>query len=157
MRAELAIATQSILPLLVIGLPRLYGAWHHIMTGLLQHGGLADDVLDITGDAARSGKAPGTDLREGVATLPTFYVNASSDPADARLKALLARPLTDDAEHAEALGGLIAVGPPAGQHDEPMSFADVGAALEQRLVAAWGGHLLDRAPALPTSASTQGA
>jgi fatty acid desaturase len=42
----LAVATQSILPLMVIGLPRLYGAWHHIMTGLLQHGGLADDVLD---------------------------------------------------------------------------------------------------------------
>ena len=42
----LALATQSMLPLMVIGLPRLYGAWHHIMTGLLQHGGLADDVLD---------------------------------------------------------------------------------------------------------------
>ncbi len=36
----------SILPLMVIGLPRLYGAWHHIMTGLLQHGGLAENVTD---------------------------------------------------------------------------------------------------------------
>jgi fatty acid desaturase len=36
----------SILPLMVIGLPRLYGAWHHVMTGLLQHGGLAEDVTD---------------------------------------------------------------------------------------------------------------
>ncbi len=36
----------SILPLMVIGLPRMYGAWHHIMTGLLQHGGLADNVID---------------------------------------------------------------------------------------------------------------
>jgi fatty acid desaturase len=36
----------SILPLMLIGLPRLYGAWHHIMTGLLQHGGLADNVTD---------------------------------------------------------------------------------------------------------------
>ena len=42
----LAIVTQSILPLMVIGLPRLYGAWHFIMTGYLQHGGLADNVLD---------------------------------------------------------------------------------------------------------------
>jgi fatty acid desaturase len=42
----LAVATGSILPLMVIGLPRLYGAWHHIMTGLLQHGGLADNVID---------------------------------------------------------------------------------------------------------------
>ncbi len=42
----LALYTQSILPLMVIGLPRMYGAWHHIMTGLLQHGGLADNVID---------------------------------------------------------------------------------------------------------------
>ena len=41
-----AIAWHSILPLMVIGLPRMYGAWHHIMTGLLQHGGLADNVID---------------------------------------------------------------------------------------------------------------
>ncbi len=42
----LAVALQSWLPILLVGTPRLYGAWHHIMTGLLQHGGLADNVLD---------------------------------------------------------------------------------------------------------------
>jgi fatty acid desaturase len=42
----LAIATGSILPLMVIGLPRLYGAWHFILTGYLQHAGLADNVTD---------------------------------------------------------------------------------------------------------------
>lgn len=42
----IAIWTGSILPLMLIGLPRLYGAWHHVMTGLLQHGGLADNVTD---------------------------------------------------------------------------------------------------------------
>lgn len=42
----LAISMGSILPLMIIGLPRLYGAWHHVMTGLLQHGGLADNVID---------------------------------------------------------------------------------------------------------------
>lgn len=42
----LAVWLGSILPLMVIGLPRLYGAWHHVMTGLLQHGGLADNVID---------------------------------------------------------------------------------------------------------------
>ena len=42
----LAVWMHSILPLMVIGLPRLYGAWHHVMTGLLQHGGLADNVID---------------------------------------------------------------------------------------------------------------
>ena len=44
--AGLAVAMQSVLPLMLIGLPRLYGAWHHVMTGVLQHGGLADNVLD---------------------------------------------------------------------------------------------------------------
>ena len=42
----LALWMGSILPLMVIGLPRMYGAWHHIMTGLLQHAGLADNVID---------------------------------------------------------------------------------------------------------------
>lgn len=36
----------SILPLMVIGLPRLYGAWHHVITGMLQHLGLAENVSD---------------------------------------------------------------------------------------------------------------
>jgi fatty acid desaturase len=42
----LAVATGSILPLMVIGLPRFYGAWHHVMCGVLQHAGLAENVLD---------------------------------------------------------------------------------------------------------------
>jgi fatty acid desaturase len=42
----LSIHTGSIMPLVLIGLPRLYGAWHHVLTGLLQHGGLADNVTD---------------------------------------------------------------------------------------------------------------
>lgn len=41
-----ALATWSLLPLLIIGGPRIYGTWHMVMTGLLQHGGLAEDVLD---------------------------------------------------------------------------------------------------------------
>ena len=36
----------SILPLMLIGLPRMYGAWHHLLTGLTQHIGLAEDVTD---------------------------------------------------------------------------------------------------------------
>jgi fatty acid desaturase len=42
----LTIYLGSVLPLLLVGLPRLYGAWHHVLTGLMQHGALADDVLD---------------------------------------------------------------------------------------------------------------
>jgi fatty acid desaturase len=42
----LSIALRSILPLMLVGLPRLYGCWHMVMAGLLQHGGLADNVTD---------------------------------------------------------------------------------------------------------------
>ncbi len=40
------VATRSILPAMYIGLPRAYGAWHHICTGVTQHSGLAEDTLD---------------------------------------------------------------------------------------------------------------
>jgi fatty acid desaturase len=42
----LCFAMGSILPAMLIGLPRLYGAWHHVLTGLTQHAGLAEDTLD---------------------------------------------------------------------------------------------------------------
>jgi fatty acid desaturase len=41
-----AFFTWSILPLMVIGLPRIYGGWHMLMTGTLQHLGLAENVTD---------------------------------------------------------------------------------------------------------------
>lgn len=64
---------------------------------------ISDDVLDIASDTGQSGKTPGTDLREGVQTLPVLYALQSTDPADSRLRELVSRPLTDDGEHAEAL------------------------------------------------------
>lgn len=66
---------------------------------------LADDLLDVTSVPGESGKTPGTDLREGVSTLPTLLVRESVDPADERLKTLLGAgyDLRDDALHAEAL------------------------------------------------------
>lgn len=42
----LALATWSIMPLMYIGLPSFYGAWLYLTTGLTQHAGLAEDVLD---------------------------------------------------------------------------------------------------------------
>ena len=57
---------------------------------------LSDDVLDIASDSDQSGKTPGTDLREGVPTLPTLYALASTDPESARLRELLSAPITDD-------------------------------------------------------------
>ncbi|MGI8868512.1 MAG: polyprenyl synthetase family protein [Mycobacteriales bacterium] len=65
---------------------------------------LSDDLLDIASESSESGKTPGTDLREGVHTLPVLYALSSTDPAEARLRELLSSgPLVDDADHAEAL------------------------------------------------------
>jgi heptaprenyl diphosphate synthase len=68
---------------------------------------LADDVLDIASDGHESGKTPGTDLREGVPTLPILLLQQmpadQDDPADARLRELLQLDLADDDLHAEAL------------------------------------------------------
>ena len=63
---------------------------------------LSDDIIDITSDV--TGKTPGTDLREGIPTLPTLLARRSTDPADARLLELLDSDLRDDAALREALG-----------------------------------------------------
>jgi heptaprenyl diphosphate synthase len=83
---------------------------------------LSDDVIDIASDSAQSGKTPGTDLRQGVRTLPVLYALRSTGQAtgqatdqatgqaagrsgaDRRLHELLAEAdLTDDALLAETL------------------------------------------------------
>ena len=66
---------------------------------------LSDDILDIDSEAEQSGKTPGTDLREGVRTLPMHHVLAGvgSGRDDVRLRDLLAQDLSDDTLHAEAL------------------------------------------------------
>jgi heptaprenyl diphosphate synthase len=64
---------------------------------------LSDDLLDVVSDTVESGKTPGTDLREGVATLPALLLARTTDPGSARLRTLLAGPIDNDAEVAEAL------------------------------------------------------
>jgi heptaprenyl diphosphate synthase len=62
---------------------------------------LSDDIIDITSDV--TGKTPGTDLREGIPTLPTLLVRQSTDPADRRLLDLLDSDLNRDEALAEVL------------------------------------------------------
>jgi heptaprenyl diphosphate synthase len=64
---------------------------------------ISDDILDIASDPDESGKTPGTDLREGVATLPVLYALRADDSDGRRLRELVAAPLVDDSDHAEAL------------------------------------------------------
>jgi len=62
---------------------------------------ISDDIIDIASPADESGKTPGTDLREGVKTLPVLYALAQN--TDPRLAELLAGPITDDDLVDEAL------------------------------------------------------
>ena len=76
---------------------------------------LSDDVIDIASDPEQSGKTPGTDLRQGVRTLPVLYAlrspaghpaaQAAGQPeADQRLRWLLTEAdLADEALVTEAL------------------------------------------------------
>jgi heptaprenyl diphosphate synthase len=64
---------------------------------------ISDDVIDIASASDSSGKTPGTDLREGVHTLPMLYALQDTGPDADRLRVLLARPITDDGEVDEAL------------------------------------------------------
>jgi heptaprenyl diphosphate synthase len=65
---------------------------------------ISDDILDVASESAQSGKTPGTDLREGVRTMPVLHALRSAGPGDARLVELLSgSDLTDPALHAEAL------------------------------------------------------
>jgi len=89
---------------------KLAGAPDDVQEAVFAFGGrigtafqLADDIIDVTSETGESGKTPGTDLREGVHTLPALLALASSDPADADLQRLLASDLADEGRRAEAL------------------------------------------------------
>ncbi|KOU46229.1 geranylgeranyl pyrophosphate synthase [Streptomyces sp. MMG1522] len=68
---------------------------------------LADDVLDIASDSHESGKTPGTDLREGIPTLPVLRLRAQAaadgKPDDLELVELLDSDLNSDEALAEVL------------------------------------------------------
>ncbi|WP_436758592.1 polyprenyl synthetase family protein [Streptosporangium sp. V21-05] len=57
---------------------------------------LSDDLLDVAAETVESGKTPGTDLREGIRTLPVLYVLASHAPESTRLRELLAGPVAEE-------------------------------------------------------------
>ncbi len=75
---------------------------------------ISDDIIDIEADPDDSGKLPGTDLREGVHTLPVLFALGETGPGADRLRELLKGPVEGDAEVDEALellrasGGIVA-------------------------------------------------
>lgn len=73
------------------------GVSEEIVDVLIQYGEkvgvafqLADDVIDVTGLKQVSGKSPGTDLREGVPTLPVLLLRKAAADGDASASGVLA-------------------------------------------------------------------
>ncbi|GAA4403325.1 polyprenyl synthetase family protein [Tsukamurella soli] len=73
---------------------------------------ISDDIIDISSVAQQTGKTPGTDLREGVHTLPVLHALRDPGADGDRLREILllpeasgggVRPVTDDALVAEAI------------------------------------------------------
>ncbi len=106
---------------------------------------LSDDLLDIVSKDGASGKLPGTDLREGIATLPVLLALAGNDPAEDRLRELVAGPVTDDDEHEEALELLRSSESLARANDMLRDYADRARA---RLGAVPAGDVRDALSAL---------
>ncbi len=77
---------------------------------------LADDVLDLASDTDESGKRPGTDLREGVPTLPVLLARRAAAEGDADARAVVdlldSGRLADDDVLAEAVAALRATPSP---------------------------------------------
>jgi heptaprenyl diphosphate synthase len=67
---------------------------------------LADDIVDLLSESDDSGKTPGTDLREGIPTLPTLLVREMARVEDAELLTALAGPITDEVQVQHALTAL---------------------------------------------------
>ena len=72
---------------------------------------LADDVIDLTSDGTVTGKTPGTDLREGVPTMPALLLRsraagAHAAAADRAVLELLDSDLSDDEDLAAAVAAL---------------------------------------------------
>ncbi|MCR2053001.1 polyprenyl synthetase family protein [Actinomyces bowdenii] len=71
---------------------------------------LADDVIDLAGDSAVTGKTPGTDLREGVDTMPVLLLRQAlaAGELDAAGQSILSALSSSDLRDDEALAQVVA-------------------------------------------------
>ncbi|UNK71599.1 polyprenyl synthetase family protein [Microbacterium sp. H1-D42] len=63
---------------------------------------LLDDVIDLSADAAETGKVPGTDLRAGVPTMPSLLLQTSTAPTDVDLARRIDEGVASIADGADA-------------------------------------------------------
>ncbi|MFD0757845.1 polyprenyl synthetase family protein [Arthrobacter ulcerisalmonis] len=103
---------------------------------------LADDIADITSSTTRLGKKAGTDVREGVYTLPVILTLAAGGDRARELKALLGRSGLS-AEEARQAGFLILDGPgPAGARATLVRLTDAAHDGLAALPPSWSRDLL---------------
>ncbi|MCL3776947.1 MULTISPECIES: polyprenyl synthetase family protein [unclassified Actinomyces] len=71
---------------------------------------LADDVIDLTSDSATTGKTPGTDLREGVDTMPVLLLRRAlaAGELDAEGQSILSTLSSADLSSDEVLAEVVA-------------------------------------------------
>ncbi len=74
---------------------------------------LADDVSDLAGDSEVTRKTPGTDLREGVDTMPVLLLRQAlaAGELDAAGQSILSALSSSDQRDDEALAQVVALGP----------------------------------------------
>ena len=128
----LAMVMRILLLLAASAIIGLTGTWFSLGSGTAFQ--ISDDIIDIDSDPDESGKLPGTDLREGVHTLPVLYALRETGPDTERLRELLAGPIEDDAKVAEALALL---------------RASSGIALAKETVAEYAARARDELALLP--------
>ena len=95
---------------------------------------LSDDLIDVLSDSDASGKTPGTDLREGIRTLPVLLVLARDAP-DSRLVTLLVGDLSGNELLTEALGLLRAHPAMADAHERLGAYVEQARAVAGELPA----------------------
>ncbi|MFL0515029.1 polyprenyl synthetase family protein [Brevibacterium luteolum] len=101
---------------------------------------LADDIIDLTSDSETSGKTPGTDLREGVPTLPVLYLRRAAAAGDAeaqRIVELLAADLSSDEALETARAALAAHPVTAEARAEARRWSDAAVSALDALPAGW--------------------
>ncbi|MCG7427457.1 polyprenyl synthetase family protein [Helcobacillus sp. ACRRO] len=102
---------------------------------------LADDVIDLRSNPETSGKTPGTDLREGVPTMPTLLLRQRhADGDDAPGTTAVLHAIESDLESDDAL-----------QHAVKLLAADPATDRTQELADEYGDEAIDIISDLPES------
>jgi heptaprenyl diphosphate synthase len=101
---------------------------------------LADDVIDVVSDGAVTGKTPGTDLREGVATLPVLLARREASQHADRQSVALIEALESDLTDDTALAGAVSL-----LREHPAT------GLARTEAQRWSGEAVDALSPLPPS------